>query len=110
MSIYRIYAGANGESHIEEVHVAQHPELGALMHVAQVGIHEFSELRTMDFHPLTERRLIIHLRGEVKIGVSDGSTQIFRPGDARLMEDTSGRGHTHQDLSSVIQAVVVLND
>ena len=27
MSIYRIYAGADGESHIEEVHVAQHAEL-----------------------------------------------------------------------------------
>jgi hypothetical protein len=26
------------------------------------------------------------------------------------MEDTSGRGHTHQDLSPVIQAVVVLKD
>ena len=44
------------------------------------------------------------------IGVSDGRTQIFRPGDARLMEDTSGRGHTHRDLSPVIQAVVVLKD
>jgi hypothetical protein len=31
----------------------------------------------MDFHPLPERRLIIHLRGEVEIGVSDGRTQIF---------------------------------
>ena len=71
MSIYRIYAGADGESHMEEVHLAQHAELGALMHVAQVGIHEFSALRTMDFHPLPERRLIIHLRGEVEIGVSD---------------------------------------
>ena len=50
------------------------------------------------------------LRGEVEIGVSDGSTQIFRLGGARLMEDTSGRGHTHQDLSPVIQAVVVLKD
>ena len=110
MSIYRIYAGADGESHIEEIQLAQHPELGALMHVAQVGIHEFAALRTMNFHPLTERRLIIHLWGEVEIGVSDGSKQIFRPGDARLMEDTSGRGHTHRDLSPVIQAVVVLND
>jgi hypothetical protein len=110
MSIYRIYAGADGESHMEEVQLEKHPELRALMHVAQVGIHEFPELRTMDFHPLTERRLIIHLRGEVEIGVSDGSKQIFRPGDARLMEDTSGRGHTHQDLSPVIQAVVVLKD
>jgi hypothetical protein len=110
MSIYRIYAGADGESHMEEVQLAQHAELGALMQVAQVGLHEFPELRTMDFHPLPERRLIIHLRGEVEIGVSDGTTQIFRPGDARLMEDTSGRGHTHRDLSPVIQAVVVLKD
>jgi hypothetical protein len=46
----------------------------------------------------------------VEIGVSDGTTQIFRPGDARLMEDTSGRGHTHRDLSPVIQAAVVLKD
>jgi redox-sensitive bicupin YhaK (pirin superfamily) len=110
MSIYRVYAGADGESHIEEIHLEKHPELGALMNVAQVGIHEFPQRRTMDFHPLTERRLIIHLRGEVEIGVSDGGKQIFRPGDARLMEDTSGRGHTHQDLSPVIQAVVVLKD
>ena len=110
MSIYRIYAGTDGESHMEEIHLAQHPELGALMQVARVGLHEFAELRTMDFHPLPERRLIIHLRGEVEIGVSDGRTQIFRPGDARLMEDTSGRGHTHRDLSPVIQAVVVLKD
>jgi hypothetical protein len=64
----------------------------------------------MDFHSLPERRLIIHVRGEVEIGVSDGRTQIFRSGDARLMEDTSGRSYTHRDLSSVIQEVVVLHD
>ena len=69
MSIYRIYPTEDGESHIEEVDLAKYPELKALMHVAQVGIHEFPELRLMDFHPLTERRLIIHLQGEVeKIG------------------------------------------
>src|ERR671922_11496 len=86
------------------------PPSSYLTYAARAGIHEFSALRTMDFHPLPERRLIIHLRGEVEIGVSDGNTQIFRPGDARLMEDTSGRGHTHRDLSPVIQAVVVLKD
>jgi redox-sensitive bicupin YhaK (pirin superfamily) len=90
--------------------LAQYPELGALMQVAQVGSHAFPALRTMDFHPLPERRLLIHVQGEVEIGVSDGRTQMFRPGDARLMEDTSGRGSTHRDLSPVIQAVVVLHD
>ncbi len=110
MSIYRVFPSPDGESHMEEVDLDKHPGLKALMHVAQAGIHEFPELRLMDFHPLTERRLIIHLRGEVEIEVSDGAKQIFRPGDARLMEDIFGRGHHHQDLSPVIQAVVVLED
>ena len=85
MSIYRIYPTEDGESHIKEVDLAKCPELKALMHAAQVGIHEFPELRLMDFHPLTERKLIIHLRGEVELELSDGSKQIFGPGDARLM-------------------------
>jgi hypothetical protein len=94
MSLYRLDAGADGESHREAIHVAQHPALGALRQVAQVGIQVFPALRTMDFHRLPERRLILHVRGEVEIGVSDGRTQIFRPSDAQLMEDTSGRGAT----------------
>ena len=110
MSIYRVFAGTDGESHIEELDLEKNTELSSFLNVSEAGIHQFSQLRSMDFHPLTERRLIIHLRGEVEIGVSDGNKQIFQPGDARLMEDTTGRGHTHKDLSPVIQAVVVLND
>ena len=110
MSIYRVYPTDDGESHIEEVDLANYPELKALMHVAQVGIHEFPELRLMDFHPLTERRLIIHLRGEVELELSDGSKQIFGPGDARLMEDTTGRGHTHRDLSPNTATLILLKD
>ena len=34
MSIYRIYAGTDGESHMEEIQLAQRPELGALLHRA----------------------------------------------------------------------------
>jgi hypothetical protein len=95
---------------MEAIQVAQHAAWVALRQVAQVAILAFPALRTMDCHPRPERRLIIHMRGEVEIGVSDGRPQIFRPGAARLMEDTAGRGHTHRDLSPVIQAVVVLND
>ena len=110
MRSYHSYAGADGESPMEAVHVVQSPALGALMPVAQVGIHEVSALRTLDFHPLTARRLSIHVRGDVAIGVSDGRTPMLRPGDARLMEDTASHGHTPQDLSLVIQAVAVLNN
>ena len=110
MAIYRVYAGPDGESHIEPYDLGTNSDLGEFPNVADLTIHQFTELRSMDFHPLPERRLIFHLAGEVVIGVSDGGKQIFGPGDARLMEDTSGRGHTHQDLSPVVQAVATLGD
>ena len=73
MAIYRVYAGADGESHIEDLKLEEHPELGALINVSEVRVQEFDGSRQMDFHPLPERRLIIHLSGEVEIGSSDGS-------------------------------------
>lgn len=110
MAIYRVFAGSDGESHIEPYDLGTNGDMGEFPNVGGLTIHQFSELRSMDFHPLPERRLIIHLVGEVEIGVSDGGKQVFGPGDARLMEDTSGRGHTHQDLSPVVQAVATLGD
>src|SRR4029434_276871 len=73
----------------------EHSELGALTNIHEVRVQQFDGTRQMDFHPLPERRLIIHLSGEVEIGTSDGSRHVFRAGDIRLMEDVTGRGHTH---------------
>ena len=110
MAIYRIFAGSDGESHIDEMNLNEHPELGALTNLYEVKVQEFDGTRNMDFHPLPERRLIIHLSGEVEIGTSDGSKQVFRAGDIRLMEDVTGRGHTHLDRSPSSAVYVVLTD
>ncbi len=110
MAMYRVYAGPDGESHIEELPADRQTELASFANIAEAGISRFTELRNMDFHPLPERRLIIHLAGEVEIGLSDGSKQVFRPGDVRLMEDVTGRGHTHRDLSQTTQFLVRLED
>ena len=87
-----------------------HPELGAMTDLSEVRVQQFDGTRNMDFHPLTERRLIIHLSGEVEIGTSDGSKQVFRAGDIRLMEDVAGRGHTHVDRSPSAAVYVILKD
>ena len=108
MGIYRVYAGPDGESHIEEMVVAEHPELAAMKNISEVSVRHITEPRKMDFHPLPDRRLIIHLSGEVEIGLSDGTKHIFRAGDVRLMEDLTGPGHTHRDLTSTTDSVYVL--
>ena len=56
------------------------------------------------------RRLIIHLSGEVEIGASDGAKRVLRAGDIRLMEDVTGKGHSHNDLTPSAAVYVLLND
>jgi hypothetical protein len=110
MGIYRVFTGSDGESHMEELRLEEHPALGALTNITEVRVQQFDGTRKRDFHPLPERRLIIHLSGEVEIGTSDGSRQVFRAGDIRLMEDVTGRGHTHVDRSPSSAVYVLLKD
>ena len=110
MGIYRVFAGSDGESHLEELRLEEHPALGALTNIHEVRVQQFDGTRQMDFHPLPERRLIIHLSGEVEIGTSDGARHVFRAGDIRLMEDVTGRGHTHVDRSPSAAVYILLKD
>jgi len=110
MGIYRVFAGSDGESHIEELRLEDHHELGALINIHEVRVQQFDGTRKRDFHPLSERRLIMHLSGEVEMSTSDGSRQVFRAGDIRLMEDVTGRGHAHVDHSPSSAVYVLLKD
>jgi len=56
------------------------------------------------------KETIIHLSGEVEISTSDGSRHVFRAGDIRLMEDVTGRGHTHVDRRPSSAVYVLLKD
>ena len=69
MAMYRVYAGPDGESHIEELPATRQAELTSFDNIVEAGINHYAEMRSMDFHPLAERRLIIHLAGEVEIGL-----------------------------------------
>ena len=42
--------------------------------------------------------------------MSDGKSHVFRAGDARLMEDTSGKGHSHVDRGPNSAAYIFLTD
>ena len=110
MAIYRVYATEDGESHMEELALEDHPELHSMLNVAELRVQWWTEPRTMGFHPLPDRRFIFHLSGESEITTSDGASHVFRAGDARLMEDTSGKGHSHVDRGPNSAAYVFLTD
>ena len=110
MGMYRVFAGSDGESHIESLRLEDRPELGAMTNIREVKVESFDGSRDLPLHPLPERRLIIHLSGEVEITTSDGSKQLFRAGDVRLMEDVTGKGHAHLDLTPSEAVYVILKD
>jgi hypothetical protein len=98
MGVYRLYTGTDRESHIEELKPQDHPELWELHATSGIRLQEFAAKQFVDWHPAPRRQWVIILSGELEIGLSDGTLRRFGPGDARLIEDTTGRGHTTRTL------------
>jgi hypothetical protein len=93
MGVYRLYTGSDGESHIEEIStsVLQNLKITGTM---SFSVQERAPGHFMDFHPAPFRRWQVGLVGRTIIGLSDGTSHAFVPGDVRLIEDTTGKGHT----------------
>ena len=103
MKIHRLYADKNGESHFQDVEVeyAESTRAGRLSkRLPATGIifREVQPDYDLDWHPAPRRQFVIILSGQLEIGCGDGSKQVFGPGDARLVEDTTGKGHTTRVL------------
>ncbi len=61
---------------------------------ASAAIQLGDGLETVGWESSGCTQYIISLSGIIEIGLEDGTTHRFVPGDARLVEDTTGRGHT----------------
>jgi quercetin dioxygenase-like cupin family protein len=94
MGTFRLYTGSDGESHIEAIDLAKTPEWGKGLATTQISFREDPVGRFLDWHPAPRRQFVIIVSGQLEIGLGDGSKHIFGAGDARLVEDTTGRGHT----------------
>lgn len=94
MGMIRLYTGNDGQTHIEELDLAAHPELTSLMATKGVVFNTAALGRFSDWHTAPRRQFVINLEGEVEIGLADGSVHRFGPGHVTLAEDLTGKGHT----------------
>ncbi len=94
MALFRLYTGADGQSHIETITLAKTAAWGKGLATTQIAFRENAADHDQDWHPAPRRQFVIILSGQLEIGLGDGSKHIFGPGDARLVEDTTGKGHT----------------
>ena len=94
MGTYRMYTGSDGQTHVETIDLAQTPDWTAGQDTTTITFREQQPGRFQDWHPAPRPQYVIILSGQLEIGLGDGSKHVFGPGDARLVEDTPGKGHT----------------
>ena len=94
MALFRLYTGTDGRSHVEPIALAKTPDWGKGLATTQISFSTWPVGRVLDWHPAPRRQFVIILSGQLEIGLGDGSKHLFGPGDARLVEDTTGQGHT----------------
>jgi hypothetical protein len=106
--ITRLYTGADGKSHVEEIDLDQHPELKELMKSDGIFFRSAPPGNFLDWHPAPRRQFVITLSGEVEIGLEDGSLHRFGAGHVNLAEDLTGKGHTTRVVSDVPRVTAVI--
>ena len=98
MRITRIYTGADGESHFEDVEI----ELSAMglggqlsqpVPASSVIFRAVDGDYALDFHTAPRRQFVVNLTGSVEIETGLGEKRLLGPGAVLLAEDTTGRGH-----------------
>lgn len=92
MSVTRLYTDSDGESRLEELDLAAHPELTAVMATTGIVFRSTEPGSFSDWHNAPRRQFVITLSGETEIVLSAGSKHRFGPGHANLVEDTTGKG------------------
>src|SRR5262245_26140753 len=112
MGVCRLYNGADGNSRIEDQSLASHPALTTPQPASHIVFNQMPVGTFIDWHLGPRRQYVIILSGQLEIGLGDGTVRRFGPGDARLVEDTTGRGHTTRVVGTepVLTAVVPLAD
>ena len=110
MGTFRLYTGSDDQSHIEAIDLSQ--TWTEAQATTDISFSEFPVGDFFDWHPAPLRQYVIILSGQLEIGLGDGSKHIFGPGDARLVEDTTGQGHTtvaYGDKPCVVATVPLAN-
>ena len=121
MDYVRIWADAEGESHLERVVVARHvseAEPGvAELHVSQPHRADRLQFVTVlahgqepDWHCGPRRQFVVFLDGWVQLTVSDGETCRLPAGSVVLVDDLQGKGHVTEHEPGVRHVLVIPTD
>ena len=86
----RIYTGADGLSHVEDIVL---DAKSVMEKVASVEVRVGTPGRFSDWHVGPQRQYIINLAGSGQLEVAEGTVDL-PPGSMEYIDDLTGKGHT----------------
>lgn len=97
--IVRIYTGNDGQTHFEDLTLpAQDIQNIAIQAGTDIVFRRFPADYFSDWHTAPRRQYIFVLSGHMEIGIGNGTTRRFGPGDVVLADDLTGQGHTTRSI------------
>ena len=104
----RVYTGADGLSHSEEVEMKLTGNGISEMKATSVQFSRRPPGPASDWHVGPRRQFVITLSGRAELEVADGKKVAVGPGHINLIEDTTGKGHITHNLGPDDRIVVTI--
>jgi hypothetical protein len=97
--LVRMYTGNDGKTHFEDLRLpVDEIHNVAIQAGANIVFRRFPADYFSDWHTAPRRQYIFILSGQMEIGIGDGTSRRFGPGDVVLADDLTGQGHTTRSV------------
>ena len=106
----RVYTGADGLTHSEQVEMKLTPNGTSGMKATGVEFSSRPAAPAGDWHTGPRRQFVITLSGKAELEVANGQKVPIGPGNINLIEDTTGKGHITHNIDDRIVVTIPLED
>jgi len=106
----RIYTGADGLSHSEQIEMKLTPNGISAMKATDVEFSSRPAAPAGDWHTGPRRQFVITLSGRAELEVGGGKKVPIGPGNINLIEDTTGKGHITHNIDDRIVVTIPVED
>ena len=108
ITMTRLYTGADGMSHAEEIPMMLTTNGTSTMKATSVEFSRRPPGPASDWHVGPRRQFVITLAGRAELEVAGGKKVEIGPGNIDLIEDTTGKGHITHNLGPDDRIVVTI--
>jgi hypothetical protein len=108
MQIVRVYTGADGESHFEDLTPEQLAQIVNNVGKGPITLNCRPSPSFSDYHQAPRRQYVVNLSGLAEFETADGSKRRLSPGDVLVAEDLTGHGHIARSIGEAFRVSLAI--